>query len=88
VIIREEHKLRVFHNRVLRISGPKRDEIIGGWRKLHHEELHNFYSSPNVTRMIKSRMMRWIGYVANMGEKRNAHRVLVGKPGGGTTRKT
>jgi hypothetical protein len=65
----------VFENRVLRrIFGPKRD-----WRKLHNEELHNLYSSPNIIRMIKSRRMRWAEHVARMGEKRNAYRVLAGK---------
>jgi hypothetical protein len=69
--------------RVLRrIFGPKRDEVTGGWRKLHNEELHNLYSSPSIIRMIKSRRMRWAGYVARMGEKRNAYRILVGNPEG------
>jgi hypothetical protein len=73
----------VFEKRVLRrIFGPKRDEVTGGWRKLHNEELHNLYSSPNIIRMIKSRRMIWAGYVARMGEKRNAYRKLVGKPEG------
>jgi hypothetical protein len=56
------------------------DEETGDWRKLHNEELHNLYSSPNIIRIIKSRRMRWAGHVARMGEKRNAHRILVGKP--------
>jgi hypothetical protein len=73
----------VFENRLLRrIFGPKRDEVTGGWRKLHKEELHNLYSSPSIIRVIKSRRMRWEGYVARMGEKTNAYRILVGKPGG------
>jgi hypothetical protein len=73
----------VFENRVLRrIFGPKGDEVTRGWRKLHNEELHNLYSSPNIIRMIKSRRMRWIGHVVRMGEKRNAYRILVGKPEG------
>jgi hypothetical protein len=60
----------MFRNRVLRrIFGPKRDEIIGGWRKLHNEKLHNLYSSPSIIRMIKSRKMRWTGHVARMGER-------------------
>jgi hypothetical protein len=67
---------------VLRIFGPKRDEVTGSWRKLHNEELHNFYSSPSIIRMIKSRRMRWVGHVARMGEKRNAYRILVGSPAG------
>jgi hypothetical protein len=54
----------------------------GGWRKLHNEELHNFYPSPSITRTTKSRRMRWAGYIARMGEKRNAYRILVGKPEG------
>jgi hypothetical protein len=62
--------LRVFGNRLLRrILGPKRDEVTGGWRKLHNEELHNLYSSPNIIRMIKSRRMRWAGHVARMRER-------------------
>jgi hypothetical protein len=73
----------VFENRVLRrIFGPKRDEVTGGWRKLHNEELQNLYFSPSIIRMIKSRRMRWGGHVARMGEKRNAYRILVGKPEG------
>jgi hypothetical protein len=73
----------VFENRVLRrIFGPKRDEVTGGWRKLHYEELHNLYSSPSIIRMIKSRRVRWSRHVAQMGENRNAYRVLVGKPEG------
>jgi transcription termination factor 2 len=73
----------VFENRVLRrIFGPKRDEVTGDWRKLHNEELHNLYSSPNIIRMIKSRRMRWAGHVARMGETRSANRILVGKPEG------
>jgi hypothetical protein len=64
----EEHRLRVFENRVLRrIFSPKRDEVTEDWRILHNEELHNFYSSPNMIRMIKSRRMRWAGHVARMG---------------------
>jgi hypothetical protein len=58
----------VFENRVLRrIFGPKRDEVTGDWRKLHNEELHNLHSSPNITRMIKSRRVRWAGHVARTG---------------------
>jgi hypothetical protein len=73
----------VFENRVLRrIFGPKRDEVTGGWRKLHNEELRNLYSSPRIIRMIKSTRMRWAGHVARIGEKMNAHRILVGNPEG------
>jgi hypothetical protein len=83
VILREEHRLRVFESRVLRrISGPKRDEVTGEWRRLHNGELHNLYSSPDIIRQIKSRRMRWVGYVARMGEGRNVYRILVGKPEG------
>jgi hypothetical protein len=77
--LREEHRLKVFENRVLRrIFGPKRDEVTGGWRTLHNEELRDLYSSPSIIRMVKSRRKRWAGYVARMGEK-NAYRLLVGK---------
>jgi hypothetical protein len=80
--LREEHRLRVFENRVLRrIFGPKRDEVRGEWRKLHNGERHNLYSSPDI-RQIKSRRMRWAGHVACMREGRNVYRVLVGKPEG------
>jgi hypothetical protein len=73
--LREEPKLRVFQNRVLRrIFGPKRDGVTGGWIKLHNEELHNLYSSPSIIRVIRSRRMRWAGHVARMGEKRNVYR--------------
>jgi hypothetical protein len=73
----------MFENSVLRrIFRAKRDEMIGGWRKLHNEELHNMYCSPNIIRMIKSRRMRWAGHVARMGETWNAYRILVGKPEG------
>jgi hypothetical protein len=76
----EEHRLRVCENRMVRsIFEPKRDEVIGGWRKLHNEELHNLYSSPSIIRMIKSRRMRWRGHAAGMEQKRNAYRILMGK---------
>ena len=69
--LREERRLRVFENRVLRrIFGPKRDDVIGEWRKLHNDELNVLYSSPNIVRVIKSRRMRWAGHVAPMGERR------------------
>jgi hypothetical protein len=81
--LREEHRLRVFENRVLRrVFGSKRDEVTGEWRKLHTEELNDLYSSPNVVQVVKSRQMRWAGHVARMGEDRGVHRVLVGKPEG------
>jgi hypothetical protein len=73
----------VFENRILRrIFGPKRDEVTGEWRKLHNEELHNLYSSPDITRQVRSRRMRWVGNVARMGEERKVYNVLVGKPEG------
>jgi hypothetical protein len=79
--LREEHKLRVLENMVLRrIYGPKREGVTGGWRKLHNEELHNLYSSPSIIRIIRSRRMRWAEHVARMGEKRNVYRLLVRKP--------
>jgi hypothetical protein len=74
----EEHRLRVFENRVLRIFGPKREEN-GSWRKLHNDELLSLYSSPNIIRVIKSRRMRWAGHVARMVEGRGVYRVLVGR---------
>jgi hypothetical protein len=73
----------VFENRVLRrIFGPKRDKVTGGCRKLHNEEIHELYSSPSIIRIMKARRMRWAWHVARMGEKRNAYRLLVGKPEG------
>jgi len=65
-----------------RIFGHKRDEVTGEWRKLHNEELHDLYCSPNIVRVIKLRRMRWAGRVARMGERRGVYRVLVGKPEG------
>jgi hypothetical protein len=77
--LREEHRLGVFGNRVFRtIFGPKREED-GSWRKLHNDELHSLYSSPDIVREIKSRRMRWAGHVARMGEGRGVYRVLVGR---------
>jgi hypothetical protein len=76
----EVHRLRVFESRVLRkIFGPKSEED-GSWRKLHNDELHDLYSSPNIVRVIKSRRMRWTGRVARMGEGRGVYRALVGRP--------
>jgi hypothetical protein len=68
---------------VFRIFGPKRDEIIGSWRKLHNEELYNLYSSSNIIRVINSRRMSWSGHAARTGEKSNAYRILVGNQKGG-----
>ena len=80
--LREEHRLRVLENRVLRrIFGPKGDGVTGEWRKLHNAELNDLYSSPNIVRVIKSRRMRWAGHVARM-EGRDVHKVMVGKPEG------
>jgi len=80
---REQCRLRVFENKVLRdIFGPKRDEVTGVWRKLHNEELNDLYCSPNILRVRKSRRRRWAGHVARMGERRGTYRVLVGKPDG------
>jgi hypothetical protein len=83
VFLRDERRLRVFENRVLRgVFGPKRDELTGEWRKLHNEELSGLYSLPNIVQVVKSRRMRWAVHVARMGEGRDVHRVLVGKPEG------
>ena len=74
--LREERRLRVFENRVLRrIFGPKREEGVGEWRQLHNEELNDLYSSSNIIWVIKSRRMRWAGHVAHMGERRRVYRV-------------
>ena len=71
--LREERRLRVFENRVLRrIFGPKRDKATGEWRKLHNEELNDLNASPAVVRVINSRKMRWVGHVACVGERRGA----------------
>jgi hypothetical protein len=79
----EEHRMVVFERRVLRrIFGPERDEETGEWKKLHNEELHNLYSSPDIIRQIKSSRMRWAEYVACMGEERKVYKVLVGNPEG------
>jgi hypothetical protein len=81
--LREENRLRVFENRVLRrIFGSERDEVTEEWRILHNEELNDLYSSPNIIRVFKSRRMRWAGHVARMGEGKGAYRILVGRPEG------
>ena len=73
----------MFENRVLRrIFGPRRDEVTGEWKKLRNEELNDLYASPNIVRVIKSRIMRWAGHVARMGERRGVYRLLVGEPEG------
>jgi hypothetical protein len=80
--LREEHRQRVFENRIRKgIFKLKRNEMLRGWRKVHNEELHNSYSLPSIINMIKSRRMRWAGHVARM-EKRNAYRILLGNPEG------
>jgi hypothetical protein len=74
--LREERRLSVFENRVLRrVFGPKRDEMTGEWRKLYNEELNDLYSSPNIVPVVKLRRMRWARHVARMGEERGVHRV-------------
>jgi hypothetical protein len=82
-VLREEHRRRVFENRVLRIIfEPKRGEVMEKWRKLHNEGLHNLYSSPDIIRQIKSRRMRWAGHVARMAEEGKLYKVLMGTPEG------
>jgi hypothetical protein len=76
--LRDEHRLTVFENGLLKIFGPKREEIIGGWRKLHLEDLCNLYFSPNIIRMIKSKRMRWQGNATHMGGI-TAHKIIVAK---------
>jgi hypothetical protein len=79
--LREKRRPTAFENRVLKgIFGPKRDEVIGEWRKLHNEELNDLYSSPIIIRVIKSRRMRWAGHIARMKERRVVYTVLMGKP--------
>jgi hypothetical protein len=79
--LREERRLGVFENRVLRIYRCKRDEVTGEWRKLHIEELNDLYCLPTIVQVIKSRSIRWAGHIACVGERRGVYRVLVGKPG-------
>jgi hypothetical protein len=77
----KEQRLRIFENRALwKIFGSKRDEVIGECRRLHNEEIYDLYSSPNITRMMKSRRMRWVRHVARMWERGGTYRTLVGKP--------
>jgi hypothetical protein len=76
--LREEHRLKVFENRV--IFECKRDEVKRLWRRLHKEELYDLYSAPNIFGVIKSRRMRWAGHVTRMGDRRGACRILVGRP--------
>jgi hypothetical protein len=79
--LREEYRLSVFENRVQnRTFGPKRDEIIGGWRKLHNDHLHNLYSSLHTIKLIEGRRIRWEQHVARMGANRNVCSTLVGTP--------
>jgi hypothetical protein len=81
--LREEYRLRVFENRVLRrIFGPKMDEVTAGWRKLHNEQLHDLYSSPGIVRVIRARSIRWAGHVMRMGKVRGAYNILAGRPEG------
>jgi len=75
----KEHRLKVFENRVLRISGPKRYEVTEEWKKLHNEELSYLYSSPTMIQVIDLRIMIWAGHVARMGKMRDVYRVFVGK---------
>jgi hypothetical protein len=79
--LREEHRLRIFENRMLRIFGPKREED-GSWRKLHNDELHSLYSSPNIVRVIKSRRIWWAGHVVRMGEVSVVYGSSIGSPEG------
>jgi hypothetical protein len=81
--LREECRLRVFANRVLRrIFEPQGEEVAREWRRLHHKELYALYSSPDIIRVIKSRRLRWAEHIAYMGERGRAYRILLGKPEG------
>jgi hypothetical protein len=78
--LREGHRLRMSENRVLRrLFGPKREKVAESWRRLHNEEFHNLYVSPNIIRLIKSRRMGWAGHVAHIGEMTNEYKILIGK---------
>ena len=81
--LRGERKLRVFENMVLRrIFGPRRDEVMGEWKRMHNEEINDLYTLPNIVQVIKSRRIRWAGHVACMCEEKGAYRVLVGEQEG------
>ena len=81
--LREEKRLQVFENKVLRkIFGPKRDDQTGEWRRLHNNELHDLYGKPDIIRIVKSHRLRWAGHVTQMGNERGAWKLLVGKPEG------
>jgi hypothetical protein len=87
--MREERRLRVYENRVLRrIFGPRRDEVTNEWTKLHNEKLNDLYSSPNIVRVVKSRKMRYAWHLERMEKRRDVYNDLVGKPEGETTSKT
>jgi hypothetical protein len=81
--VRVEHKMRVIESIILRrIFGPKGDKVTGGWTKLHNEDLHNLYSSPNIIRIIKTRRMKWAGHMVRIGTERNVYGLFVRKPEG------
>jgi len=80
--LREGQRLRVLEKRLFRIFRPKREEMVGGWRRLHNEELHNLQVSPNIVKVIKSRRMRWAGLITHMRQMRNAYTILVANPEG------
>jgi hypothetical protein len=83
--LREQHRLRVFENRMLRrIFGPKGNEVTGGWIKLHNEKYHHLYYSSSIIRMTKSSKMRWAGHITQIRDNRTEYRLLVGKPEGKT----